>query len=104
MKELKSLKEFEKLEHELMVIDFSATWCGPCRMISPIFERMSEDYKKISFYKVDIDTAQDLAKNFNVTGLPTFIFFKNNEIVDDLKLTGANRQKLKDNLDSLLEL
>lgn len=53
------------------VIDFNATWCGPCRQFKPVFDKVAEEYKgKITFYSVDVDSCPDLAKQFNVTAIP----------------------------------
>ena len=101
---LTTLEDFEKINNEYFVIDFGATWCGPCRMIGPIFEKLGKEYETISFYKVDIEKSQELSQKFNVTGLPTFLFFHNKELVKDLTLMGANQQKLKENLESLKKL
>ena len=61
------------------VVDFWAAWCGPCRVLSPIIERVSEDAKytgKLVFAKVDVDAEQALASTFGVMSIPTLIFFK----------------------------
>lgn len=104
MKQLESLEAFEKLKDEFMVIDFGAKWCGPCRMISPVFEQMSKENEKIAFYKVDIEEAQDLSKKFEIKGLPTFLFFKNQKVVKELTLVGANKTTLKENLANLVKV
>ena len=57
------------------VIDFYATWCGPCKMTAPIIERLARQYKgKIDFYKVDIDQERELAQLFGIQSIPTFLF------------------------------
>ena len=57
------------------VIDFYATWCGPCKMTAPIIERLARQYKgKIDFYKVDIDQERELAQLFDIQSIPTFLF------------------------------
>merc|ERR1712038_1878030 len=73
---------------KLVVIDFHAVWCGPCKMIAPHLEEMSKTMNDVVFLKVDVDDCED------ITAKPTFIFLKNKEKVADL--TGANLDKLKE--------
>ncbi|MCL5093787.1 MAG: thioredoxin [Patescibacteria group bacterium] len=61
------------------VVDFSASWCGPCKMLAPVFDSVSEKVKNIDFYKVDVDEAEQSAANFSVMSIPTIIFFENGE-------------------------
>lgn len=73
-------EEFNEIigSKEVCVFDFSATWCGPCKMMAPVLEDIADKYKgKYFFYQVDIDSAEDLANKFNVTAVPTIIVFKN---------------------------
>lgn len=77
------------LEQELpVVLDFSATWCGPCRKVSPIMDELAEEFKgRVVVAKADVDECEDLAIDFKVRNVPTVLFIKNGEIVD--KQTGA---------------
>jgi len=68
-----------------VVIDFYATWCGPCNKLTPEFSRLSNEYPNITFLKVDTDDAEDLCKHYKVTALPTVIFIKNGEIISIIK-------------------
>ena len=68
-----------------VVIDFYATWCGPCKKLTPEFSRLSNEYPNITFLKVDTDDAEDLSKHYGVTALPTVIFIKNGEIISMIK-------------------
>ena len=63
------------------VVDFFATWCGPCKMLAPVIEEAAEDMPEIQFYKVDVDEAPELARSFKVMSVPTLAFFKNGELV-----------------------
>jgi len=65
-------------EHEYVLVDFYADWCPPCRMMSPVIDRFSEDpdLQKIIFVKVNVDENPMLAAQFGIQGIPTFIFFK----------------------------
>lgn len=72
-------EEFEEIlsSKDICVCDFSATWCPPCRMMSPIMEDVSDKYKrKYYFYQVDIDSAEELAEKYKVEVVPTIIVFK----------------------------
>merc|ERR1712059_125209 len=78
---------------KLVVVDFHATWCGPCLMIAPFLEEMSQSMEDVVFLKVDVDECEDIAAKYSVNAMPTFIFIKSGEKVADL--TGANKDKLK---------
>jgi len=81
----------------LVVIDFTATWCGPCQMIAPIFKEMSNTYDDVVFLKVDVDENAETAANYNVSAMPTFIFIKGGVVVD--RVMGADPTKLKASID-----
>ena len=67
----------------ITLVDFFATWCGPCQMLGPVLDDLSEevDYKVV---KVDVDQARDLAAEFGVRSVPTMVVFKNGEVVDQM--------------------
>lgn len=67
---------------DLVAVDFFATWCGPCKMLSPVAERMAETYKDVHFYKVDIDEEPELAERFRVMSVPTLIYLKKGQVLD----------------------
>ena len=73
--------EFDKVNKEgVSVIDFSATWCGPCQMLAPVFEEVSEELAgSASFYKVDVDESPSLSREFTVQSVPTLVVMKNGE-------------------------
>lgn len=66
---------------DLVVVDFFATWCGPCKMLSPIVERVAEQHPEVHFYKVDIDDEIDLASRFQVMSVPTLLYMKRGAVV-----------------------
>jgi|PlaIllAssembly_1097288.scaffolds.fasta_scaffold1911822_2 thioredoxin 1 len=66
-----------------VLVDFSATWCGPCKMLSPTLEALSKDYAgKVKFVGVDVDNARQTAVRFRVMSVPTVMLFKDGQIVD----------------------
>ncbi|KAK7358113.1 hypothetical protein VNO77_00034 [Canavalia gladiata] len=77
----------------LAILYFTATWCGPCRFISPIYTSLAEKYRKVVFLKVDIDEARDVAARWNISSIPTFFFVKNGQEVDSV--TGADKSTLE---------
>jgi len=76
--------EFEVLKSEIPVlVDFWATWCGPCRMIAPIIDQLAEEFEgKAKVGKIDVDEQSTLAAQFKVMTIPTLILFKDGEIVE----------------------
>ena len=71
-----------------LVVDFWATWCGPCRMVSPIISELAEVYDgKVVVAKCDVEENEDLAAEYGIRNIPTILFFKNGEAVD--KVIGA---------------
>ena len=75
-----TVEEFENIlsSKEICVCDFSASWCGPCRMMAPILEDVSEKYKgKYYFYQIDIDSCENLAARCEISAVPTILVFKN---------------------------
>ena len=66
-----------------VLVDFSATWCPPCKMLAPVIEKIAEEYKgKLAVYGCNTDEAPGLAQRFNIHGVPTMIFFKDNKEVN----------------------
>ena len=62
------------------VVDFSATWCGPCKMLAPVLEKISEEMKgKVGFFKTDVDASPGLAVRFGIQNIPTLVILKNGE-------------------------
>lgn len=72
--------DFKELIKEEAVVDFYATWCGPCKMFGPIFEEVSKT-SNINFIKLDVDKFSDIAREYGVMSIPTIILFKNGEEV-----------------------
>ena len=66
----------------LVIVDFFATWCGPCQMLAPILVEIDKKYDNVEVYKVDVDENQDAAMRYQVTAMPTLVFFKNGKEVE----------------------
>jgi thioredoxin 1 len=100
---IKNLDQFKKLvsASSKVVVDFSAKWCGPCKMIAPKYDVLSKEnkYKEWTFCKVDVDEADDIASEYGVSAMPTFLFFTNGDLVD--KFAGANVDSLVNKLNML---
>lgn len=83
MKHIKSKEEFsEEITNELVIVDFYATWCGPCQMLSPILEALEKENKTLTIVKVDVDEHPELAKEHGVLSIPTLEFYKNSKLFD----------------------
>ena len=80
--EIKNKEEFQNIiNSDYALVDFFATWCGPCKMLSPIIENIANSRDNIKVAKVDVDKHEDLAKTYGVTSIPTLILFKHGQVV-----------------------
>ncbi|UJR33289.1 hypothetical protein I4U23_020740 [Adineta vaga] len=97
--ELQKQLDDESNKDKLIVLDFFATWCGPCLRIAPkINDWSTGDFKDdVVFLKSDVDEAEDVAKKYDVEAMPTFVFFKNGKEID--RVVGANIDNLKTNIE-----
>ena len=97
-------ENFESLKNgaQPLVVDFWATWCGPCRMIAPVIAELAQEYDgQITVGKCDVEENEDLAMTFGIRNIPTILFFKGGEVVD--KVVGAqSKAKLEEKFQSLL--
>ncbi len=91
-----SSAEFSDLikNNEMVVVDYFAEWCGPCKMIAPKFEQFSQAYSKAKFIKVDVDQLEDVAQSAGIRAMPTFhIYVKGQKAAE---IIGADPKKLED--------
>ena len=94
--------ETDQNDEQPLVVDFWATWCGPCRQIAPVVSELAEAYDgKIVVGKCDVEEADEIAAQFGIRNIPTILFIKNGEVVD--KLVGAApKAKIEDKFKALL--
>jgi thioredoxin 1 len=99
MKYLQTIEELETAleKSENIIVMFSATWCGPCKKITPDVEKLESEH--LSVYKVDMDYFEDVSP-FQITALPTFLFYKNGVILE--KYAGSNIDAIRDRLNKQL--
>lgn len=70
----------ENISNDKVLVDFFATWCGPCKMLSPVLEEIKEDRSELKIVKVDVDESPILAKEYGVMSVPTLLLFENGEL------------------------
>lgn len=87
--------------HKIAVIDFWAEWCAPCLILAPIIEELAEDYPQVGFGKLNSDENPDIAARYGVMSLPTVIFFKDGEPVDEI-IGAVPREELEIRIKNLL--
>jgi len=81
---------------KLVVVDFTASWCGPCKRVAPFFEEFSNKYQRAVFLKVDVDECQETAAANKITAMPTFVFFRNKTKID--QMSGADTNALEEKI------
>jgi len=96
---------FEEIvkNNKIVVVDFWAPWCGPCRMVAPIIEELSEEYKDkgVVVGKINTDEQQELAMQFGIRSIPTILFIKDGQIVDQM-IGAAPKNFFEEKINALL--
>ena len=93
--QIKTKAEFDTIlkSNPKVLVDFTASWCGPCKMIAPVFEQLAGENPEVKFIKVDVDENGEAAQEMGVQAMPTFMAFHNGAKVEEF--AGANAEKLK---------
>lgn len=86
---------------KMVVANFSASWCGPCRVIAPVYAEMSKTYPQLMFLTIDVDDLMDFSSSWDIRATPAFFFLKNGQQVD--KLVGANKPELEKKVQALAD-
>lgn len=87
---------------KLVIVDFYADWCGPCKMLSPVIANMAKEFPNINFYKVNVDRESILARKMNIQSIPTVMFYKQGQLVN--QFTGyKNPQEIKTIISNFLK-
>ncbi|KAM4706496.1 thioredoxin-like [Discoglossus pictus] len=93
VKDIKSMDNYKMALNEsencLLVISFTAKWCGPCQKIKPFYEELSKKYRDVLFYNCDVDDVDDVASECGINRMPTFLFYKDEEKVYELLSVNA---------------
>ena len=100
--ELNAANFEDTIKEGVALVDFWAPWCGPCRMIAPVIDELAGDFDgKAKICKVNTDEEQDVAIKYGIRSIPTILFFKNGELVDQM-IGASSKQVLADKINSLL--
>ena len=98
VKEIKDIEYKNIIKEGKVVIDCYAPWCGPCKMISPIIDKIAEENENTKFYKINVDNADEITKDFDIMSIPTILIFENGNLKE--KVVGF---KSKTELEELLK-
>ncbi len=92
----------ELKENKIVVVDFFALWCGPCKAMAPIFEELSKEFKQVKFGKINVDEYTSIASRFRVMSIPTFIIFKDGKEVERI-IGGNSKTTMKAKIELVLK-
>ena len=103
MEEGNNKEEFDKHieDNTAVVADFWAPWCGPCKMVMPVLEKLSESYSTVKFVKVNVDDNKQLSSEYNISSIPSVLFFKDGKL-SKTEIGIKPQGTLEENVNSLL--
>lgn len=78
--EIKQDEFKEKIKGKKVVVDCYATWCGPCRMLSPIIDELASENEEVEFYKLDVDDAEEVSREYGIMSIPTILVFEDGKL------------------------
>ncbi|KAL4924947.1 thioredoxin family protein [Aspergillus undulatus] len=84
-----------------VVVDFFATWCGPCKAIAPVVGKLSETYTNVRFIQVDVDKARSIAQEHEIRAMPTFVLYKDGKLLDK-RVVGGNMKELEEAIKGII--
>ena len=90
---MKIINDFSEIVEEFAIVDFFATWCGPCKRLSPFLENLQTEYPTVGFYKIDVDESEDLAEKHKVSAMPTVLLVRNGQELR--RMIGFNPQEIQ---------
>ncbi|XP_039063832.1 thioredoxin H9-like isoform X2 [Hibiscus syriacus] len=90
-----------KRDGKIVIANFSATWCGPCRILAPFYCELSEKHPSLMFLLIDVDELTDFSTSWDIKATPTFFFLKDGQQID--KLVGANKPELQKKITAVLD-
>ncbi len=85
----------ELIKEGVVIVDMFATWCGPCKMLGPIVEELSNEYENVKFVKIDVDECEEIAKRYGIMSIPTIIKFVDGKEIDK-KIGFINKEQFKE--------
>ncbi|PVU91807.1 hypothetical protein BB559_001022 [Furculomyces boomerangus] len=96
--EITSKAQYDSIiaEGGLVVVDFHAVWCGPCKMIAPKIKEFSAEFPNVKFLKVDVDQLSDIAEEVGISAMPTLKYYKNGVLIDEV--VGANVMAIRNKI------
>ncbi|GMI71919.1 THIOREDOXIN TYPE H 9, thioredoxin H-type 9 [Hibiscus trionum] len=90
-----------KRDGKIVIANFSAAWCGPCRLLAPFYSELSEKHPSLMFLLVDVDELDEFSSSWDIKATPTFFFLKDEQHID--KLVGANKPELQKKINAILD-
>ena len=87
---------------KLIIVYFTAKWCGPCKMVSPVVQRIGEEKDSVVVLKVDVDDCEEVSEHCEIDCMPTFLFYKNNNLEPIHRFSGADLDLLVQNITNFL--